>query len=169
MIRIKKTLKTASVLVAMLFLLGIISAQAANLTVTTTADAGFGSLRQAIIDATTNAAANVVSFNVPLTDPGYSAAQNSFTINLSTPLPDIPLAALTINNNQPQGVTLKGNGSFRILTLVNSAVLTITNLTIISRSPRPVTCAWERCIPTAPTRPSTASSTSSPKSAASSC
>ena len=37
------------------------------------------------------------------------------------------------------------------------------------RSPRPATCAWPRCTPTAPTRRSTASSTSSPKSGASSC
>lgn len=53
-----------------------------------------------------------------------------FTINLVTPLPDIPLAALTINNNQLQGITIKGNNSFRIFTLVNSAVVTISNLTI---------------------------------------
>jgi Tfp pilus assembly pilus retraction ATPase PilT len=36
-------------------------------------------------------------------------------------------------------------------------------------SPKPATCVWPRCTPTAPTRRSTASSTSSPKSAASSC
>jgi hypothetical protein len=36
-------------------------------------------------------------------------------------------------------------------------------------SPKPATCAWPRCTPTAPTRRWTASSTSSPKSAARSC
>ncbi|MEP6903847.1 MAG: hypothetical protein ABJA66_19145, partial [Actinomycetota bacterium] len=117
MIRIKKILTTASGLFAMCVMLGIISAQAANLTVTTTADAGFGSLRQAIIDATTNAAANTVTFNVSTTDAGYNAANNRFTINLLSPLPDIPLAALTISNDQPQGITVKGNNTFRIFTL----------------------------------------------------
>ncbi len=38
-----------------------------------------------------------------------------------------------------------------------------------SPSPRPVTCAWARCTPTAPTRRWTGSSTSSPRSAVHSC
>lgn len=114
----------------MCLLLSVISSQAAELTVNTTADGGVGSLRQAIIDATTNAAANTVTFNILTTDPGYNAAENRFTINLLNPLPDLPLAPLNINNNQPQGITVKGNNSFRIFTLVDSAVVTINNLTI---------------------------------------
>lgn len=127
---IKKILKKATNLVGMCLLLGVISLQAANLTVNTTADAGAGSLRQAIIDATANAAANIVTFNVPTTDSGYNAAENRFTINLLSSLPDLPLAPLTINNNQPQGMTVRGNNSFRIFTLVDSAVVTMNNLTI---------------------------------------
>jgi parallel beta-helix repeat protein len=130
MTRLKNTLKKTSALVGMCLLLSVISSQAANLTVSNTADAGNGSLRQAIIDATVNAEANIVTFNILTTDPGYNAAQNRFTINLLNPLPDIPLAAMTINNNQPQGVTVNGNNSFRILTLVDSAVVIINNLTI---------------------------------------
>ena len=130
MIKMKKLLKKASALVGMCLLLGVISSQAANLTVTTTADGGFGSLRQAIIDATTNAAANTVSFNIPTSDSGYDAAGNRFTINLLSPLPNLPLAPLTISNNQPQGMTVRGNNSFRVFTLVNSAVVTMNNLTI---------------------------------------
>jgi hypothetical protein len=130
MTRLKHTLKTAVSLVGMCLLLGVISSQAANLTVNTTADAGIGSLRQAIIDATTNAEANTVTFSILTTDPGYDAVENRFTINLLNPLPNIPLAAITINNDQPQGVTVKGNNSFRIFTLVDSAVVIINNLTI---------------------------------------
>lgn len=130
MMKLKGLLKNAVGLVGMFLLIGVISSQAAPLTVSTTADAGVGSLRQAIIDATTNAAANVVTFNVPTTDPGYNAAENRFTINLLSPLPNIPLAPLTLDNNQPQGITVKGNNSFRIFTLVDSAVVIINNLTI---------------------------------------
>ena len=49
--RILRILRTASGLAAVCLLAGVISSQAASLTVNTTADAGIGSLRQAIIDA----------------------------------------------------------------------------------------------------------------------
>lgn len=130
MIKIKKILKSALSLFGMFLLLGVISSQAATLTVSTTADEGIGSLRQAIIDAALNAEANIVTFSIPTTDPGYNLAENRFTINLISPLPNIPLAPMTIDNNQPQAVTVKGNNTFRILTLVNNAVLIINNLTI---------------------------------------
>lgn len=130
MARLKNTLIKTATLVGMCLVLGVISSQAANLTVNTTADDGVGSLRQAIIDATVNAEANTVTFNILTSDAGYNAAENRFTINLLNPLPDLPLAPLNINNNQPQGVTVKGSNSFRIFTLVDSAVVTINNLTI---------------------------------------
>jgi hypothetical protein len=131
MTRLKHILKTAVSLVGMCLLLGVISSQAANLTVNTTADAGIGSLRQAIIDATgTPTEADVINFSISTTDPGFDAVENRFTINLLNPLPNIPLAAMTINNDQPHGVTVKGNNTFRIFTLVNSAVVIINNLTI---------------------------------------
>ena len=109
---------------------GAIGVHAASLTVNTTADAGPGSLRQAMLDATVNTEANIVTFAVPTTDPGFNAGTNMFTISLLSPLPDIPLAAMTINNLQSQGITVNANNSFRVFTLVNSAVLTINNLTI---------------------------------------
>ncbi|HVS80241.1 MAG TPA: right-handed parallel beta-helix repeat-containing protein, partial [Pyrinomonadaceae bacterium] len=105
------------------------SVQAAP-TVINTADAGTGSLRQAIIDATTAAAATTIDFNIPTSDPGYDFPTNRFTITLLTALPNIPLAPLTINNATGRGVTVKGGSSFRIFTLVNSAVVVINNLTI---------------------------------------
>jgi hypothetical protein len=127
---IKKLLIKAPILVGMCLLVGIVGAQAASLTVTTTADGGFGSLRQAIIDATTNAEANTVAFEISTSDNGYNASENRFTINLLTPLPDIPLAPMTISNNMAHGLTVKGNGTFRIFTLVNSAVVIMNNLTV---------------------------------------
>ena len=130
MLTIKKIFKKVSLLIGICLMASAIDAQAASLIVTTTSDAGVGSLRQAIIDATLNTETNAISFNIPTTDPGYSAAENRFTINLSSSLPDIPLAAMTISNDQSQAVTVKGNDTFRIFTLVDSAVVTINNLTI---------------------------------------
>lgn len=118
----------------MCLVLGVMSLQAATLTVTTTADGGIGSLRQAMLDATANIEANTVIFNIQTTDPGYNAAANRFTISLLNPLPDVPLAPLTITNSQSQAVTVRGNNTFRIFTLVDSAVFTVNNLTISNGS-----------------------------------
>ena len=134
MLSTKKIIRKAAGFVGIVLLVGVIGAQAATLTITTTADAGFGSLRQAIIDANVNAEANTVTFNIPTSDPGYDAAQNRFTIGLVGPLPDLPLAPITFNNNSPQAVTVKGNNTFRIFRLVNSAVVVINNLTISAGS-----------------------------------
>ncbi|MEQ1643416.1 MAG: choice-of-anchor Q domain-containing protein [Pyrinomonadaceae bacterium] len=123
-------LKHACLSIVFCILLSGLSAQAATLTITTTADGGSGSLRQALIDATINAEANIVTFNIPTSDPGYDANTNLFTITLLTPLPNIPLAPISLNNFQPQGVRVNGNTTFRIFTLVDSAVVTINNLII---------------------------------------
>ena len=129
MMRIKAFLK-ASALVGIYLGLSVISLQAASLSVTTTADGGIGSLRQAIIDATINAEANTVTFNIPTSDPGYNVAAYRFTITLSSPLPNIPLAPMTLDNPRKQGITVSGENGFRVLSLVDSAVVTINNLTI---------------------------------------
>ncbi|MBK8464566.1 MAG: carboxypeptidase regulatory-like domain-containing protein [Chloracidobacterium sp.] len=129
MLQIRNFLRNISVLAGLCLLISI-SAQAASLTVNTTADSGAGSLRQALIDATVNAEANIVTFNIPMSDPGYDAGQDRFTITLLSALPNIPLATMTINNPQSQGLTVKGNNTFRIFTLVDSAVTTINNVTI---------------------------------------
>lgn len=132
MMRIKRILKNTPTLLGLFLMLGAVGAQAATLTVTTTADNGVGSLRQAIIDANVNAEANIVTFAVPMNDLGYNPAENRFTINLLSPLPDIPAIPLTISNDQPQAMTVKGNNTFRIFTLVDSAVFTVNNLTVSS-------------------------------------
>lgn len=56
-------------------------ARAITFLVTTTADEGTGSLRQAIIDANSNVGADTIEFNIPGSPP--------FVINLTSALPDI--------------------------------------------------------------------------------
>ena len=60
--RMKQLLKKTSGLVGMCLLLCVISSQAASLTVTTTADAGAGSLRQAVIDANQSPGDDTITF-----------------------------------------------------------------------------------------------------------
>lgn len=113
-------------------LIGIIGAHAATLTVDNTGDNGAGTFRQALIDANFNAEANDIVFSIPITDPGYDSGMNRFTILLASELPSIPLAATNITNGPAHAVTVMGDGTFRILTLVNSAVVVMTNVTISS-------------------------------------
>ncbi|CAN5238568.1 hypothetical protein BH20ACI2_BH20ACI2_00870 [soil metagenome] len=125
----KKSILRPTLLIVFL-LLAAIGAEAASLTVNTTADAGTGSLRQALIDATTNAEANVVTFAIPTTEPGYNAGTNNFTISLLNQLPNFPLAPITFDNSMPQTLTVMGNGGFRIFTFVNSAVVTLNRIIV---------------------------------------
>ena len=61
----------------------------ATYTVTTTADAGGGSLRAAITSANGTGTADTIVFNIPTSDPGYSAVTGKFTIDLASALPTI--------------------------------------------------------------------------------
>jgi hypothetical protein len=54
--------------------------------VTTTADSGPGSLRQAILDANQQSVPAVIDFDIPLSEAGATGA---FTIQPTSPLPNI--------------------------------------------------------------------------------
>lgn len=63
---------------------------AASFTVTTTADAGAGSLRQAILDANAAAGADRIEFAIPAaTDPGCDTGTGVCSIVLATALPEL--------------------------------------------------------------------------------
>lgn len=93
-------------------------AQAATFDVTTTADSGVGSLRQAIIDANANPSPDTITFSV------------AGTIELLSPLDTIS-EDLTISGPGADmlTVTVGVGGSFRIFD-VGSATVTISGLTI---------------------------------------
>jgi hypothetical protein len=76
-----------------LFLAAASVAQAATFTVMNTADAGAGSLRQAIADANTAGGMNTVNFNIPGTGP--------FTIALASQLPGITSSLMVNGYSQP--------------------------------------------------------------------
>jgi parallel beta-helix repeat protein len=61
----------------------------ANYLVTTTADAGAGSLRAAMTSANSGAGINNITFDIPVSDPGYNSGTGIWTINLLSALPYI--------------------------------------------------------------------------------
>jgi len=65
--------------------------------VTTTADVGAGSLREAINCANAKGSPSVIQFDIPLTDPGYDAARGVFVITVNSPLPVVVQDGVTID------------------------------------------------------------------------
>ncbi|MFZ4791165.1 MAG: InlB B-repeat-containing protein [Candidatus Competibacteraceae bacterium] len=92
-------------------------AQAATFTVTTTADSGAGSLRQAILDANTAPGADTISFS-----PGGGG-----TIYLSSG--EIPISGeLTINGPGPAVLAISGTSSSRIFNIADGSKVSINGL-----------------------------------------
>ncbi len=91
--------------------------------VTTTADSGPGSLRQAILDADaagngTAANPDLIQFNVPTTDPGYQSGTGVFSIKPLSALPTITDTVVLDGYTQP-------GASPNTLTSGDNAVLNI--------------------------------------------
>ena len=117
-----------SLVLGLAFTLGSVSAsQAATFTVTSLADSGAGSLREAIDQANANPGADSIDFTV------------SGTITLSSTLPFVSFAGgpLAIDGTG-QSVIISGNNSVRVMSVEDSnssnppsgAVLEVKNLTI---------------------------------------
>ena len=70
-----------------------------HIIVENTADSGFGSLRDAIIEANTNVGIDTIVFNIPKGVQGYDADIGIWTISPASPLPYITDAGLVINGN----------------------------------------------------------------------
>jgi hypothetical protein len=71
--------------------------------VTTTADSGTGSLRDALtrLDASTSTSQLEIDYNIPKTDAGYNATTGLYTIKLASALPNITHAAYLDGTSQP--------------------------------------------------------------------
>lgn len=69
--------------------LWISEAGANTYTVTTTADSGAGSLRQALVNANTHAGPDTIAFNVPASDAGFSAVPGVWTIRPLSAMPNL--------------------------------------------------------------------------------
>lgn len=115
-------------LIAVLVAVTAASATAAELSVTTTADAGAGSLRDALLIAAGNSEADLITFNLPGAGP--------HVISLSTALPRLTETVSIINDragDEPvtiQRSTAPGTPLFRVLELAPLSNVVITGLTI---------------------------------------
>ncbi|RZK52064.1 MAG: hypothetical protein EOO59_14165, partial [Hymenobacter sp.] len=112
---------------------------AATFTVTNTADSGTGSLRQAILDvnATTAAAPHTIVFNIPSASLTGSFGSKRALIALSTPLPAITAASVTVDGTSQTtfgGDTNTGKlGTSTTVGLPASASATAPSVAAVSR------------------------------------
>ena len=95
-------------------------AQAAPFSVTSTADSGEGSLRQAINDANASAGEDTINF-----DPSLSGQ----TITLGSQLAVADSAGLIIDGGSAN-ITVSGNNAVRVFEVRSGAKLTLNNLTL---------------------------------------
>lgn len=93
---------------------------AATYTVTTTADSGVGSLRQAILDSNAGGGSNTVNF---------SGISYPATITLASALPDIT-TTVAINGPGASSLAVSGNNAFRVFETLSPITLNISGLTI---------------------------------------
>ncbi|MCW5845474.1 MAG: hypothetical protein KIT77_29750, partial [Caldilinea sp.] len=111
---------TALVLTLVLAQVGLSTpvVRAAQFAVTSTADSGAGTLRQAILDANGSAGADIITFNLPA----------GSTIALSSPLPPIT-DDLLIGGPGAEQLTVSGSSTSRVFTVLGGTV-TISGLAI---------------------------------------
>jgi hypothetical protein len=119
-----------AVLWSLLLCLGLFStpATAAVFTVTTTADSGAGSLRQAITDANATVANDIIEFN-------FAAGTAPYTITLASALPSIATTStagtLTITGLGASSLTIDANlGNFGIFNIDSGGNLSISGVTV---------------------------------------
>jgi hypothetical protein len=106
-----------------------LSVAGADYVVTTTADAGAGSLRQAILEANAAGTAKTIAFDIPSADPGCSAP-DVCTIALASTLPAITASAGLTIDGTGQSITLSGQDAVRVIDVLSPAVATIKRLAI---------------------------------------
>lgn len=107
-------------LLAFATFLAPLSAHAATFNVPTTADAGVGSLRQAVLDANATTDDDTITFGVsgPITlTSGQLIINNSGSLAINGPA---------------AGVAISGNNASRIFNVASSAIVTMSNLTLLN-------------------------------------
>ncbi len=115
-------------LVLPLTFLGFISqvnVYADSLIVTTTADGGLGSLRQAVLDANQNPGPDTITFDL--------APQSIITLTYGQPWDFIMISdTLTIDGGTAVSLSISGNNERNIFTILAGTAVTITDLTLMN-------------------------------------
>lgn len=105
-IRCSQKFRCEFLLTTLLITLSCAWSWSATFTVTTTADSGPGSLRQAIIDSNTNLGLDTIEFNIPV---GQCQANGVCVITLATSLPDVTDGMTLDATTQPRFGTAPAN------------------------------------------------------------
>ncbi|MFZ1217941.1 MAG: choice-of-anchor Q domain-containing protein [Chthoniobacterales bacterium] len=117
----------ASLVSTAIFALTSVSAQGAVLFVSSTQDAGAGSLRASVAAA---GAGDTIEFNIPTSDPGYNNSTGVFTITLTSG--EIVIAKdLTIAAPSAANIAVSGNQATRIFD-ITAGVVAISDLSLIN-------------------------------------
>jgi hypothetical protein len=116
----------ACVVFTAIFALAADSAQSAVLFVSSTQDAGAGSLRATVGAAI---AGDTIEFNIPASDPGYNISTGVFTITLTSG--EMVIAKdLTIAGPSAANIAVSGNHASRIFR-ITAGIVAISNLSLI--------------------------------------
>ncbi|MFZ1728947.1 MAG: choice-of-anchor Q domain-containing protein [Bacteroidota bacterium] len=107
-----------STIALVLALAGNSPANAATFTVTTTADAGAGSLRQAVLDANAAAGADIIDFSLPAGPQTITLTTGEIVVSSN----------VAINGTGASMLTISGNGSSRIFYVTQP--VTISDMTL---------------------------------------
>lgn len=102
------------------------SANAAAYTVTTNADSGAGSLRQAVLDASATADADVIVFNIP----AASCPAGVCTITLASEISIANNGSLTINGTGAKSLIIDGGAGTNRIFYSNLATFTLSGVTL---------------------------------------
>lgn len=108
--------------------------QAAEFTVTSAADSGAGSLRQALIDTALNAEADTVHFAPALAGGTIALTTNSSYVNLLTKFGPTGLVidghAVTLDGSDAPFLVISGVNARRVFAVTTTGNLTLKNITI---------------------------------------
>ena len=104
------------------------SASALTYTVTTNADSGAGSLRQAVLDANGTAAADVIVFNIP----PVSCPAGVCTITLASEIIITNNGSLSINGTGANVLTIDGGAGTNRIFFSDAAIFNLSGVTLTS-------------------------------------
>jgi predicted outer membrane repeat protein len=107
---------------------------AATYTVTTTADSGAGSLRQAVLDANATTANDVIVFNIPAAQCDAMTGVCTITLTNTAGNDEITVSsaggALTINGTDANRLTISGGAGDDRIFYVNGTTFTLRGVTL---------------------------------------
>lgn len=125
-------------LASIILVLAAQSISAATYTVTTTADSGAGSLRQAVLDANATVDNDTIDFNIPAASCNATTGVCTITLS-STEIVIANNGSLTINGTGADRLTIDGGAGTNRIFYSNAATFTLSGVTLTGGNGRGTT------------------------------